>query len=58
MRQSGAKQIAFVINEDLCFVLKAPKGAGMDNPVTIALKLASIGGRRLCVPTTTAGLGP
>jgi hypothetical protein len=30
--------IALVINKDLCLVLQPPEGAGMNNPVPVALK--------------------
>ncbi len=38
MGQPGAEIIAFMFHEDLRLVLEPPKGRGMDDPVTVALK--------------------
>ena len=38
MRQAGAKQIAFVVQKNLCFVDQAAKRGGMHDAVAVALK--------------------
>jgi hypothetical protein len=51
--QPCTKQITFVVDKHLSFVLKPPKGACMDNTITITLELTTIAWRRLCVSTPT-----
>ena len=41
MSQSGAKHIAFVIDENLSFVLEAAKSGAVHDTIAITLKLAS-----------------
>jgi hypothetical protein len=40
--QPGSIVVAFVISEDLGFVLEAPEGFGMDDPVSVPLKSCPI----------------
>jgi hypothetical protein len=47
VRQAGAKQVAFVIDEDLRLVLEAPKRRGMHDAIAVALELAAHLGSRL-----------
>jgi len=42
VRETGAEQVAFVIDEDLGLVFQSAKGARMDDPVTVALKARAI----------------
>jgi hypothetical protein len=37
MRHARAKQITFVVEEDLCFIDQATKRCGMHDTVTVAL---------------------
>jgi hypothetical protein len=46
VREPGAEQVAFVIDEYLGFVLQTAKCGGMDDPVAIALELAAAFRRR------------
>jgi hypothetical protein len=39
MRQSGPKQIAFMVEEDLRFVNQTPKSCGVNDAITISLKV-------------------
>jgi Holliday junction resolvasome RuvABC endonuclease subunit len=39
MGQARAKQVAFMIEEHLGLVDQTPKRSGMNDPITIALKL-------------------
>ncbi len=57
MRQPGAVMIAFVEHENLCFVLQAAKGGGMDDPVAIAPERAAGLARRLRKQPSAAALG-
>jgi hypothetical protein len=41
VRQAGSKQIAFVVDEDLSLVFKPPKGRGVDDTVTVSLKITA-----------------
>ena len=41
MREAGAKEVAFVVDEDLCLVNQAPESGGMNNPIPIPLKIAA-----------------
>jgi hypothetical protein len=47
MGQPGPEKIALVIHEDLGLVLKPAKRSGMNDPVTIPLKLAAASRRGL-----------
>jgi hypothetical protein len=44
MGEPGAEQVAFVIDENLRLVLKAPESGGMYYPIAVALKFAASGG--------------
>ena len=46
MREAGAKEVAFVVDEHLCLVNQAPESGGMNNPIPIPLKRGP-GRRRL-----------
>jgi hypothetical protein len=52
VRQAGAKQVAFVIDEDLGLVFEAAKGGGMDDAVAVALEFTARLGARFgkCPP--------
>jgi hypothetical protein len=60
VRQAGAKQVAFVIDEDLGLVFEAAKGGGMDDAIAVALEFAARLGARLrnalprLLPSSTA----
>jgi hypothetical protein len=45
MSETGAKQIAFVIEEDLCFVNQSTKCRGVNDAVSIALEIIARGRR-------------
>ena len=49
MRQACSVVIAFMFNEDLRFVLKSAKGAGMYDPTAVSLKRGSMCAFRLCM---------
>ena len=52
MRQTGAEQIALVIDENLRLVFKAPEGRRVYDPVPVALKFATLRGFRVRLPAT------
>jgi hypothetical protein len=56
VRESRAKQVAFVVQKNLRFVNQPPKRRAVHDAVAVALKLAARGCRRLQVATPT-GLG-
>ena len=41
VRQAGSKQIAFVVDEDLSLVFKPPKSRGVNDTVTVSLKIGA-----------------
>jgi Holliday junction resolvasome RuvABC endonuclease subunit len=47
VRQTGTKQIAFMVQKYLRFVNQTPKCRAVNDAVTVALKLAARGRRRL-----------
>ncbi|SUE42435.1 Uncharacterised protein [Ralstonia mannitolilytica] len=49
VRQARAKQVALVVDEDLCLVFEPPEGRAVDDAVAIALELGARGGRRFGV---------
>ena len=49
MRQPRPKQVAFVIDEDLRFVLEAPERRRMNDPVAVPLEVGSALNRGLGV---------
>src|SRR4249920_3323604 len=55
MRQAGAEQVAFVIDEDLRLVFEAPERRGMDDAVTVARELGAAGRTRLGVAARPRG---
>src|SRR6185436_926978 len=55
--QPGAKQVAFMVYENLGLVLKPPEGGGMDDAVAIALKLCSPGRRGFRNAPASRGCG-
>ena len=52
MRQTRAKQVAFVIHEYLSLVFQTPKRAGMNDAVAVALEFAARRGGRFSVLTS------
>jgi len=54
MGQAGAKEIPFVLDKYLGFVLETTKGRSMDDPIPIALKGRAHGAFGLGHQTTTA----
>ncbi len=56
MSQTRAIEVAFVIDEDLGLIHEATKRGGMNDSIAVALKLATIGGRRLGM-TAASGVG-
>ena len=60
MGNSGAVVIAFRRQENLTLVLQAPKGTGVNQAITIALKSGSVGMFRFCMLAgrMTAGTTP
>ena len=58
VREAGAEQIAFVVDEDLGLVLQAAEGSRMDDAVTIALVVAPASGRGLAVAASAGALRP
>ena len=56
--EARAEMVALVVDEDLRLVLQPPEGVRMDDPVAVALKSASEGGRparRRGAPAICAG---
>jgi hypothetical protein len=47
MGETGAVEIAFVVDEDLGLVHEPPEGGGMDDPVPVPVVLVAIGRRGL-----------
>jgi hypothetical protein len=57
--EAGAVEITLVIHENLGFVLETAEGAGVDDPVPVALEGAAIGGWlfRVGAPATPGRVG-
>jgi hypothetical protein len=58
MRQAIAKVIAKPGGKDLRLAFHPPEGPAMDNPVAIALKIVTVGMRRLRVQASAQIIRP
>src|SRR5690606_22615408 len=57
MREPCAKEVALVIDEDLCLVFQAPEGVSMHDAIAIALEFGAPDRSRLGMKPTPRGFG-